>query len=87
MHPVLAGKLVVHTGEMVTVESRRGEVTLKANVVTTIREDTIFIPYHWADKKSANLLTIRALDPVSKIPEFKVCACRVHKAETDTTGH
>jgi assimilatory nitrate reductase catalytic subunit len=46
-------------------------------VVTTIREDTIFIPYHWAEDKSANLLTIRALDPVSNIPEFKVCACRV----------
>jgi assimilatory nitrate reductase catalytic subunit len=49
-------------------------------VVKTIRPDTIFIPYHWAGEKSANRLTIRALDPVSKIPEFKVCAVRLRKA-------
>jgi assimilatory nitrate reductase catalytic subunit len=80
MHPKLAEKLGVKTGERVKVETRRGEVTLKANVVETIREDTVFIPYHWPNEQSANLLTIRALDPVSKIPEFKVCACRVSRA-------
>jgi len=80
MHPTLAASLGVRTGDLVTVETRRGQVTLKANVVQTIREDTIFIAYHWADEKSVNLLTIRALDPVSKIPEFKVCACRIRKA-------
>ncbi|MCC6729706.1 MAG: molybdopterin oxidoreductase family protein [Chthonomonadales bacterium] len=81
MHPALAGRLGVGAGDTVTVESRRGEVTLKASVVTTIREDTVFIPYHWAERQSANLLTIRALDPVSKIPEFKVCAVRVRRAD------
>ena len=40
----------------------------QASVVRTIRPDTVFIPYHWADKKSANLLTHRTLDPRSKIP-------------------
>lgn len=80
IHPTHAARLGVLSGDLVTVETRRGQVTLKASVVTTIREDTVFIPYHWADEKSANLLTIRALDPVSKIPEFKVCACRVSKA-------
>ena len=75
----LAAKFGIKTGDAVTVESRRGSVTLPAQVVATIREDTVFIPYHWANEKSANLLTIRALDPVSKIPEFKVCACRVEK--------
>jgi assimilatory nitrate reductase catalytic subunit len=39
----------------------------------------VFIPYHWPDERSANLLTIRALDPISKIPEFKVCAVRLEK--------
>jgi assimilatory nitrate reductase catalytic subunit len=81
MHPNLAKSLGISSGDQVTVESRRGQVTLEANVVTTIREDTVFIPYHWADEKSANLLTIRALDPVSKIPEYKSCAVRVRKAE------
>ena len=80
MHPNLAASLGVKNNDMVLVETRRGQVTLQAIVVNTIRDDTIFIPYHWAGKKSANLLTINALDPVSKIPEYKVCACRVQKA-------
>jgi assimilatory nitrate reductase catalytic subunit len=81
IHPTLATRLGIRTGDPTTVETRRGQATFKANVVSTIREDTVFIPYHWAEDKSANLLTIRALDPVSKIPEFKVCACRVRKAD------
>jgi assimilatory nitrate reductase catalytic subunit len=81
MHPRLAENLGVGDGDWTTVESRRGLITLKAQVVTTIRPDTIFIPYHWAGAKSANQLTIAAQDPVSKIPEYKVCAVRVKKAE------
>jgi predicted molibdopterin-dependent oxidoreductase YjgC len=50
-------------------------------VVQTIRPDTIFIPYHWADDRSVNRLTHRTLDPRSKIPEFKVSACRIRKAD------
>jgi assimilatory nitrate reductase catalytic subunit len=50
-------------------------------VVTTIRPDTVFIPYHWAGRKSANQLTVSAQDPISKIPEYKVCAVRVRKAD------
>ena len=41
----------------------------------------MFIPYHWAGRKSANQLTISAQDPISKIPEYKVCAVRVRKAD------
>jgi assimilatory nitrate reductase catalytic subunit len=48
--------------------------------VKTIRPDTVFIPYHWPVDRSANRCTIRALDPISKIPEFKICAVRVSKA-------
>jgi assimilatory nitrate reductase catalytic subunit len=79
MHPQLAGKLGIKNGELVCVESRRGELTLPALVVKTIRPDTIFIPYHWPGDHSANRVTNRALDPISKIPEFKVCAVRVTK--------
>ncbi|HEY7180442.1 MAG TPA: molybdopterin oxidoreductase family protein [Blastocatellia bacterium] len=81
MHPRLAEKLGLKDGDWATVESRRGRVTLRAQVVTTIRPDTVFIPYHWAGAKSANQLTVAAQDPISKIPEYKVCAVRVRKAE------
>jgi assimilatory nitrate reductase catalytic subunit len=87
MHPRLAGQLGVADGDLVTVASRRGEMTLPAHVVTTIRPDTVFIPYHWPGRQAANQLTNRALDPTSKMPEFKVSAVRVIKASgrADTT--
>ena len=85
MHPRLAAKLGVVDKQPVRVVSRRGEVTLPASVVKTIRPDTVFIPYHWAEEQSANRLTIRALDPVSKIPEFKVCAVRVEAVRAPAT--
>jgi assimilatory nitrate reductase catalytic subunit len=62
------------------VESRRGAVVVRAQVVKTIRPDTVFLPYHWPLDRSANNCTIRAIDPISKIPEFKICAVRVSKA-------
>ncbi len=83
LHPRLAEKLGIRDGELITAESRRGTITLKAMVVTTIRPDTIFIPYHWPGRKSANQLTISAQDPISKIPEYKVCAARIRKATPD----
>jgi assimilatory nitrate reductase catalytic subunit len=81
MHPRLAAKLGIADGDWAKAESRRGATTLRVSVVTTIRPDTVFIPYHWAGRKAANQLTISAQDPYSKIPEYKVCACRVAKAE------
>ncbi len=79
MHPKLATRLGVADGDDVRVVSRRGDVVLPALVVATIRPDTIFIPYHWPDARSANRLTVRAYDPIAKIPEFKVAAVRVER--------
>ena len=81
MHPRLAERLGIRDGDWTTVESRRGSATLRASVVRTIRPDTVFIPYHWPGRKSANQLTIAATDPISKIPEFKVCAVRLRRAD------
>ncbi|MFW6175827.1 MAG: molybdopterin oxidoreductase family protein, partial [Acidobacteriota bacterium] len=81
LHPRLAARLGINDGDWATAESRRGTCTLRAQVIRTIRPDTVFIPYHWPGRKSANQLTISAQDPVSKIPEFKVCAVRVYKAD------
>lgn len=80
MHPSLAEQIGIADGDWVTAETRRGDTTLRAMVVKTIRPDTIFIPYHWPGRKSANQLTISAQDPISKIPEYKVCAVRIRKA-------
>lgn len=80
IHPKLAAQLGIADDEWVTVETRRGSITLRAMVVTTIRPDTVFVPYHWAGKKSVNQVTVAAQDPISKIPQYKVCGCRVMKA-------
>lgn len=80
MHPRLAESLGILDGDLVTVTSRRGTITLPAQVVATIRPDTVFIPYHWPGAKAANQLTNRALDPLSRMPEFKVAVVRVEKA-------
>ena len=74
-------RLGVAERDWVTVESRRGHVVLRAQVVATIRPDTVFVPYHWAGARSINRVTISSQDPVSKIPEYKVCAVRVRPAE------
>ncbi len=77
IHPNLAKQYGIQQNELIRVSTRRGEGIFPANIVETIREDTVFIPYHWSGKKSANQLTIGTLDPISKIPEFKVCACQL----------
>jgi assimilatory nitrate reductase catalytic subunit len=79
LHPLLAEQLGIHDGDWATVESRRGSCTLRAKIVRTIRPDTIFVAYHWAGPKSINQVTIAAQDPISKIPEYKVCAVRLRR--------
>jgi assimilatory nitrate reductase catalytic subunit len=64
-------------GQLIRVTSRRGVVVAPARLTHTIRTDTVFIPFHYADAGRANSLTGDALDPISKMPEFKVCAVRV----------
>jgi assimilatory nitrate reductase catalytic subunit len=86
IHPRLAEQHGIKDGDMVAVATRRDEITVPALVVRTIRPDTVFIPYHWPGKRSANRLTHRTLDPRSKIPEFKVSACRIRKVEAPDTG-
>ena len=84
IHPRLAEKLGIADRDFVRVESRRGAIEVRAMVVKTIRPDTVFIPYHWPNDRGANRLTIRAIDPVSNIPEFKVCAVKVRRIDAPT---
>lgn len=79
IHPETALRYKINDGERIKVVSRRGEGVFPALVVKTIRPDTIFVPYHWGEQLAANQLTNAALDPTSKIPEFKACAARIEK--------
>jgi len=80
MHPSMATLHEVSSGDLVRVRTRRGEATLSVRLTPAIRMDTLFVPFHFAGNQRANLLTNAALDPVSRMPEFKVCAARIEKA-------
>ncbi|QGN46854.1 molybdopterin-dependent oxidoreductase [Micromonospora sp. WMMC415] len=82
LHPDLAGRLGVTDGEPVRVVSRRGEMVAPARLSTAIRPDTVFAPFHWGGAARANSVTNDAVDPVSGMPEFKICAVRVERVET-----
>ncbi|MEU6282113.1 molybdopterin-dependent oxidoreductase [Streptomyces sp. NPDC047028] len=77
LHPRLAARLGAADGDPVTVVSRRGRAVAPARVTTAIRPDTVFMPFHWPGEGRANTLTNPALDPTSRMPEFKTCAVRV----------
>jgi assimilatory nitrate reductase catalytic subunit len=83
MHPRLAERLGAADGDAVTVVSRRGRAVAPARLTTAIRPDTVFMPFHWPGEGRANTLTNPALDPVSRMPEFKACAVRVEAARKD----
>jgi assimilatory nitrate reductase catalytic subunit len=84
LHPDLAGRLGIEAGAWVRVTSRRGSAMVRARPTEAIRPDTVFIAFHWAGTGRANLLTNPALDPTSRMPEFKVCAVRLEAAVTAT---
>jgi formate dehydrogenase alpha subunit len=73
-----ANKFDIADGEMVLVKSRRGKIKARAMVSTKAIPGTIFIPFHYYEA-AVNKLTIAALDPVAKIPEYKVCAVKLEK--------
>jgi assimilatory nitrate reductase catalytic subunit len=86
VHPHLAERLGVSDGQLLLVESRRGAVRFVVRVSPDIRHDTLFAPFHWGGRKAANLLTIPALDPTSRMPEFKVCAVRASAAAPEASN-
>lgn len=73
-----AKKLKIKNNKMVQVETRRGSINAPAFVTSNIKKGTIYIPFHYVESP-ANRLTNPALDPVAKIPEYKVCAAKVSK--------
>ncbi len=81
IHPRAASAYGLRDGETINLVTRRGSATFKVKVTPLAREDTVFVPFHWGGDQSVNRLTNAALDPVSRMPEFKVCAVRVEKLE------
>ncbi|MDT0345217.1 molybdopterin oxidoreductase family protein [Streptomyces litchfieldiae] len=81
LHPRLAERLGAAEGDRLAVISRRGRAVAPARISTDIRPDTVFMPFHWPGEGRANNLTNPALDPTSRMPEFKVCAVRVELAD------
>ncbi|WP_171112257.1 MULTISPECIES: molybdopterin oxidoreductase family protein [Streptomyces] len=81
LHPRLAERLGAAEGDPVAVVSRRGRAVAPARITTSIRPDTVFMPFHWPGEGRANTLTNPALDPTSRMPEFKACAVRVEAVE------
>ncbi|WP_432171497.1 molybdopterin oxidoreductase family protein [Streptomyces sp. 1222.5] len=77
LHPRLAARLGAAEGDRLAVVSRRGRAVAPARITTAIRPDTVFMPFHWPGEGRANNLTNPALDPTSRMPEFKSCAVRV----------
>ncbi len=78
INPEDATKLGVRKNQMVKVSSRRGEITLRAEISSIVPPGVVFIPFHFIEAP-ANKLTISAFDPVAKIPDYKVCAVKIER--------
>ncbi|HWC24365.1 MAG TPA: molybdopterin oxidoreductase family protein [Flexivirga sp.] len=77
LHPVLAARLGIEEGDTVRVTSTRGSACGVARLSTEVRRDTVFMPFHFPGAGAANAVTNPATDPISGMPEFKVCAVSV----------
>ncbi|OLS33546.1 molybdopterin oxidoreductase family protein [Bacillus sp. MRMR6] len=77
IHPSTAKKFRIRDQTLVQIESRRGSIIVRSKVTETIRPDTVFVPFHWADTQNVNLLVSKDLDPICKMPGFKVTAVKV----------
>ncbi|HEX6277641.1 MAG TPA: molybdopterin oxidoreductase family protein, partial [Polyangiaceae bacterium] len=86
IHPETAASHGVSDGDLVRVATRRGRVTCRARLTRTIRLDTLFMPFHFAGDGRANTLTHESVDPVSKIPAFKVSAARLERVSADPSS-
>ena len=80
MHPELASQYNLANGDKVKLTTPRSSMVVDVRLTKAIRNDHVFVPYHWGKELSVNQLTNPALDPTSRMPEFKVCAVKIEKA-------
>ena len=81
IHPTTARSYGLAPGDTAKLTTPRGSALFTVKVTASIRQDTVFVPFHWSGQQSVNRLTNPALDPTSRMPEFKVCAVRIERAE------
>ncbi|PAD69004.1 nitrite reductase [Bacillus sp. 7586-K] len=77
IHPETARKYQIENNRLVTVTSKRGSIVVRSKWSDKIRQDTVFVPFHWADSQNVNMLVGEDLDPFCKMPGFKVSAVKV----------
>ncbi|MET1089429.1 MAG: molybdopterin oxidoreductase family protein [Arthrobacter sp.] len=82
IHPAAAASMGITEGTLVSVANERGEVLCRAELSTAIRQETVFLPFHFPELESANRLTDSATDPTSGMPEFKFNKVWVRPAAT-----
>ncbi|MBU8908322.1 formate dehydrogenase subunit alpha [Desertibacillus haloalkaliphilus] len=79
IHPELASQYNLVNNDKVKLTTPRSAMELDVRLTKAIRKDTVFVPYHWGKELAVNQLTNPALDPTSRMPEFKVCAVKIEK--------
>lgn len=85
IHPLAAAARGIDDGGPVTIANARGTVRCTARHSTTVRIDTVFLPFHFGRDENANLLTSAAVDPISCMPEFKATSVTVTADTADPT--
>ncbi|WNR45787.1 molybdopterin oxidoreductase family protein [Paenibacillus roseipurpureus] len=81
IHPSLAKRIGLSVEKKIRITSRRGSLIFQVKVTDGIQPRTVFVPFHWGDEHSINVLTNDALDPTSRMPEFKICAVKIERVE------
>jgi assimilatory nitrate reductase catalytic subunit len=86
IHPWLAEQIGLGVNNRIRLTSRRDSLVFDVRITEGIHPRTIFVPFHWGGQLSINRLTNDKLDPISRMPEFKICAVRAERVETETNN-
>ncbi|CAM3582061.1 assimilatory nitrate reductase catalytic subunit [Aeromicrobium ponti] len=81
IHPETAKKFGIQNKSLIKIKSKKGSIIVRSQWTEDIRQDTIFVPFHWAENQNVNLLVSDQLDPVCRMPGFKVTAVNVSHLE------
>lgn len=79
IHPETAAEYHIPENELVEITSARGTIVVRSKWTETIRKDTVFVPFHWAENQNVNMLVPKELDPICRMPGYKSSAVSVKK--------